>query len=77
MNIVLITAEGQSLRTSNVERHNVATHIRANDRLADEARCLLAWEATNNDQEPTGWDGEDLLYTEDIGDATPVEVIWE
>jgi hypothetical protein len=75
--IKLIASEGSSLRTANVERSNAETHIAANDRFANEARCLLAWEADDSEREPIAWDGERLIFSGSIGDAEPVKVIWE
>lgn len=77
MGIKLIAKEGSSLRTAHVERCNAETHIQANDRWSDEARCLLAWEADESECEPIGWDGENLIFSGDIGNSTPVEVVWE
>lgn len=75
--IKLIAAEGSSLRTANVERSDAETHIRANDRFADEARCLLAWESDETEREPIAWDGESLIFSGDTGDAEPVSVVYE
>lgn len=75
--IKLIASEGSDLRTANVERSNAETNIRANDRFASEARCLLAWEADDSERDPIGWDGEQLIFDGDIGDAESVKVVWE
>ena len=75
MTIKLISEDGSDLRTGNVERSNAETHIRANDRFANEAKCLLAWAEDDSERDPIGWDGEKLIFSGDIGDATPIEVI--
>jgi hypothetical protein len=75
--ITIIHEEGCETRTQNVESCNIYSHIRANDRFAQEAKCLLAY--MNNakigvDRDTAfGWDkkNERLVFSNE--DAAEIE----
>lgn len=79
MTVELIIADGCALRTRNVEMHNAATHIAANDRFATEARILEAIVGNDNDSIPVAWKFADptedarLIYSE--SEAVEIEQI--
>ena len=76
--IKLIVKVGVGVKTSRVAMSDAATHIAANDDLAYEARCLLAWADDDTEREPIAWDGHELFFHEhDVPeDATPTVVVY-
>lgn len=79
MIVELIVVDGCALRTRNVELHNAATHIAANDRLATEARILLEAIAADDSSIPVAYKFADptedarLIYSE--SEASEIEAI--
>lgn len=63
----LIVEAGSAIRTKNVPLANAYLHVSSNDKLADEARCLLAWYHCSEVKEPLAWDPykKRLIFKED------------
>ena len=71
---IIVTDEGSEARTTNVDLCMCDTHISANDDLASESNCLLAYLKDDSEREPIGWDGTRLIFSGDIAGSEPVVV---
>lgn len=63
----LFVESGSDIRTKNVALTEAYQHVLSNDKLVDEARCLLAWYHCSEVKQPLAWDPDKrrLIFRED------------
>ncbi len=75
MTITIQQEDGCTPFTENVRLENATTHIAANDRLATEAKVLLAYNEMDDELDgPAYWDGESIVMGQCPDGCVAVEI---